>query len=228
MSLASLLALTCVSQVFRGAETLKVIVKVPMEVAERLEVTVRVPMGIAAHRAIIVAALIVPIVLGLKESSRRIRRKRKKEEGVGLGERTNIMELGRRRRNRVSTILALILTNVKNVWDDIPVLSVFATRFFTTNLAIFVRITGGTFFTLPAYADSLRVDTSLQAQRNHLFLLTERKMMETTKKSTFIDNQNPLLIYWILIADYQILMWLSITTLNLVTFQTDINSRQKN
>ena len=194
MSLASLLALTCVSQVFRGAETLKVIVKVPMEVAERLEVTVRVPMGIAAHRAIIVAALIVPIVLGLKESSRRIRRKRKKEEGVGLGERTNIMELGRRRRNRVSTTLALIITVVTNVWVDIPVPSVCATRSFTTNLAIFVKIMGGTFGTPPAYAGSLRVDTSRQAQKNRLFLITGRKMMETMTKNIFIDNQNPLLI----------------------------------
>ena len=117
----------------------------------------------------------------------------------------------------MSTILALILTNVKNVWDDTPVLIVFATRFFMTNLAIFARITEGTFITLQAYAGSLKVDTSRQAQRNLLFLLTERKMMETMKKSTFIDNQIPLLIYWILITDYQILMWLSITTLNLVT-----------
>ena len=213
MLLASSLALTCASQVSRGAEILHL-----QEVMAKIaEVIVKVPMVVAAHIALMVAALIAPIVLVVKERTKGIKRMMRKEEGVGLGGRTNMTVLGRRRRNRVSTILALILTSVKNVWDDIPVLSVFATRFFTTNLAIFVRITGGTFFTLPAYADSLRVDTSRQAQRNRLFLLTERKMMETTKKSTFIDNQNPLLIYWILIADYQILMWLSITTFNLVT-----------
>ena len=212
MLLASLRALTCASQVSRGAEILH-LQEVMVKIAE---VIVKVPMVGAAHIALMVAALIAPVVLVGKERTKGIEKRMRKEEGVDLGERINMTVLGRRRR-RVSTILALVLVNVRNAWDDIPVLSVFATRFFTTNLAIFVRITGGTFFTLPAYADSLRVDTSRQAQRNRLFLLTERKMMETTKKSTFIDNQNPLLIYWILIADYQILMWLSITTLNLVT-----------
>ena len=141
----------------------------------------------------------------------------RKEEGVKPGGRTNIARLGERRRNRVSTILALTRTNVENVWGDIPVLSVFATRSSTTNRAIFVKITAGTFFTPPVYAGSLRVDMSRLAQKNRLFLLTEKKMMKTMRKSTFIDNQNPLLIYWILIADCQILMWLSITTLNFVT-----------
>ena len=154
----------------------------------------KVPMVVAAHIAIMVAALIAPIVLVLKERTKVIRRRMRKEEEVGLRGRINMTVLGRR-RNRVSTILALILTDVKNVWDDIPVLIVFAIRFFTTNLAIFVKITVGTFFTLPAYAGSLRVDTSRQAQKNRLFLLTERKMMETMTKSTFIDNQNQLLIY---------------------------------
>ena len=213
MSLASLRALTCESQVSRGAKILH-LQEVMVKIAE---VIVRVPMVVAAHKALMVAALIAPIVLVVKESTIGIRRMMRKEEGVGLGGRTNMTVLGRRRRNRVSTILALILTNVKNVWDDTPVLIVFAIRFFTTNLAIFARITEGTFFTLQAYAGSLKVDTSRKAQSNRLFLSTARKMMETMKKSTFIDNQIPLLIYWILIADYQILMWLSITTLNLVT-----------
>ena len=212
MLLASLRALTCESQVSRGAEILHL-----QEAKEKIaEVIVKVPMVGAAHIALMVDVLIAPVVLVGKERTKGIEKRMRKEEGVDLGERINMTVLGRRRR-RVSTILALVLVNVRNAWDDIPVLSAFATRFITKNLAIFVRITGGTFFTLPAYADSLRVDTSRQAQRNRLFLLTERKMMETTKKSTFIDNQNPLLIYWILIADYQILMWLSITTLNLVT-----------
>ena len=212
MLLASLRALTCASQVSRGAEILHL-----QEVMEKIaEVIVKVPMVGAAHIALMVDVLIAPVVLVGKERTKGIEKRMRKEEGVDLGERINMTVLGRRRR-RVSTILALVLVNVRNAWDDIPVLSVFATRFITKNLAIFVRITAGTFFTLPAYADSLRVDTSPQAQRNHLFLSTGKKMMETTKKSTFIDNQNPLLIYWILIADYQILMWLSITTLNLVT-----------
>ena len=212
MLLASLRALTCESQVSRGAEILHL-----QEVMEKIaEVIVKVPMVGAAHIALMVDVLIAPVVLVGKERTKGIEKRMRKEEGVDLGERINMTVLGRRRR-RVSTILALVLVNVRNAWDDIPVLSVFATRFITKNLAIFVRITAGTFFTLPAYADSLRVDTSPQAQRNHLFLLTGKKMMETTKKSTFIDNQIPLLIYWILIANYQILMWLSITTLNLVT-----------
>ena len=213
MLLASLRALTCASQVSRGAKILH-LQEVMVKIAE---VIVKVPMVVAAHIALMVAALIAPIVLVVKERTKGIKRMMRKEEGVGLGGRTNMTVLGRRRRNRVSTILALILTNVKNVWDDIPVLIVFAIRFFTTNLAIFARMPEGTFFILQAYAGSLKVDTSRQAQRNRLFLLIERKMMETMKKSTFIDNQIPLLIYWILIADYQILMWLSITTLNLVT-----------
>ena len=212
MLLASLHALTCESQVSRGAEILHL-----QEVMGKIaEVIVKVPMVGAAHIALMVDVLIAPVVLVGKERTKGIEKRMRKEEGVDLGERINMTVLGRRRR-RVSTILALVLVNVRNAWDDIPVLSVFATRFITKNLAIFVRITAGTFFTLPAYADSLRVDTSPQAQRNHLFLLTGKKMMETTKKSTFIDNQIPLLIYWILIANYQILMWLSITTLNLVT-----------
>ena len=212
MLLASLRALTCASQVSRGAEILHL-----QEVKEKIaEVIVKVPMVGAAQIALMVDVLIAPVVLVGKERTKGIEKRMRKEEGVDLGERINMTVLGRRRR-RVSTILALVLANVRNAWDDIPVLSAFATRFITKNLAIFVRITAGTFFTLPAYADSLRVDTSPQAQRNHLFLSTGKKMMETTKKSTFIDNQNPLLIYWILIADYQILMWLSITTFNLVT-----------
>ena len=215
MLLASLRALTCESQVSRGAEILHLhLQEVVVKIAE---VAVKVPMVVAAHIAIMVAVRIAPMVLVLKERTKEIKRMMGKEEEVKPGGRTNMTRLGRRRRNRVSTILALILTNVKNVWGDIPVLSVFDIRFFMKNLAIFVKITGGNFFTPPVYAGSLRVDTSRQAQKNLLFLLTERKMMKTMGKSTFIDNQNPLLIYWILIANYQILMWLSITTLNLVT-----------
>ena len=148
MLLASLRALTCESQVSRGAEILHLLLQ---EVVVKIaEVAVKVPIVVAAHIAIMVAVRIAPMVLVLKERTKEIKRMMGKEEEVKPGGRTNMTRLGRRRRNRVSTILALILTNVKNVWGDIPVLSVFDIRFFMKNLAIFVKITGGNFFTPPS------------------------------------------------------------------------------
>ena len=193
MLLVSSRALICENQVSKGAEILHLLLQ--EVVVKTAEAAVRVPMGVVAHTATMVAVLIAPVVLVVKEITKEVERRMRKEEGVKPEGRTNMARLGERRTNRVSTILALTRTNVENVWGDIPVLSVFATRSSMTNRVIFVKTTAVTFFTPPVCAGSRKVDMSRPAQKNRLFLLTEKKMMKTMKKSTFIDNQIPLLIY---------------------------------
>ena len=195
MLLVSSRALICENQVSKGAEILHLLLQ--EVVVKTAEAAVRVPMGVVAHTAtmVAVAVLIAPVVLVVKEITKEVERRMRKEEGVKPEGRTNMARLGERRTKRVSTILALTRTNVENVWGDIPVLSVFATRFTMTNHVIFVKTTAVPFFTPPVYVGSRKVDMSRPAQKNRLFLLTEKKMMKTMKKSTFIDNQIPLLIY---------------------------------
>ena len=193
MLLVSSRALICENQVSKGAEILHLLLQ--EVVVKTVEAAVRVPMGVVAHTATMVAVLIAPVVLVGKEITKEVERRMRKEEGVKPEGRTNMARLGERRTNRVSTTLALTRTNVENVWGDIPVLSVFATRFTMTNHVIFVKTTAVRSFTPPVYVDSRKVDMSRPAQKNRLFLLTEKKMMKTMKKSTFIDNQIPLLIY---------------------------------
>lgn len=195
MLLVSSRALICKNQVSKGAEILHLLLQ--EVVVKTAEAAVRVPMEVVAHTAtmVAVAVLIAPVVLVGKEITKEVERRMRKEEGVKPEGRTNMARLGERRTKRVSTILALTRTNVENVWGDIPVLSVFATRFTMTNHVIFVKTTAVPFFTPPVYVGSRKVDMSRPAQKNRLFLLTEKKMMKTMKKSTFIDNQIPLLIY---------------------------------
>ena len=126
-----------------------------------VEVTVRVPMMVGAHIVLIVirvsdlTVLIVLMVMGRTKVTRRM-----VMNGVGVEPENQTMAVMRRRTGkRVSTALARKLAIVKNVWDDIRVLLVFATRFFMTKFVIFVKTMGWTFITPQASVGSRKVGT---------------------------------------------------------------------